>query len=209
MKLWNKGAALVAIILLAGLAVAQEPGGPWHFPDFSASQIYLTPNYPPATVSFSGSTLRVQRDRMVTLYALSLAKVYTITTYPDGSRSCVLMETKDAHMVVPSPLAFFYYPGLKLDSAGRETVESHPTQVKQGEVTGPDGLIKFKVWEAEDLKGVPIKIESRMPTGVDFNVVFRDVKLATPDKGLLSPPEKCVPFNKMWQDGGAAPPKTK
>src|SRR5215470_1623761 len=141
MKCSKRVRVAIFIILPAGFAMAQEPGSAWNFPDFSASQIYVTPNYPSSKVHFSGSMLLVQRDRVSTLYALSSAKVYTTTTYPDGTRSCVAMETKDAHMVVPSPIAFLYYPNLKISAAGKETVENHPAQIKQGEVTGPEGVI--------------------------------------------------------------------
>jgi hypothetical protein len=84
--------------------------------------------------------------------------------------------------------------------AGKEVVEGHSCKVENVVVTRPDGkIIHAKVWEAEDLKGVPVKIEAQMTEEAKFSALYRDIVLATPDKALFTPPDKCTPYEKMGQ----------
>jgi hypothetical protein len=54
------------------------------------------------------------------------------------------------------------------------------------------------VWLADDLKGVPVKIESP-DTGMRMSAVYRDIVLGTPDRALFTPPIRCIPSNTMGQ----------
>jgi hypothetical protein len=82
---------------------------------------------------------------------------------------------------------------------GTETVDGHTCKVENVVVTRADGkTIESKVWEAEDLKGVPVKIESHIEGGT-LTAIYRDIVLGTPDKALFAPPEKCIPYEKMYQ----------
>jgi hypothetical protein len=64
-------------------------------------------------------------------------------------------------------------------------------------VTRANGkTIESKIWLADDLKGVPVKIESQTEHG-KFMAVYRDIVLGTLDKALFTPPDKCIPYEKM------------
>ena len=102
--------------------------------------------------------------------------------------------------MAPSPLELLFGTKVMRTPAGTEVVEGHTCKVEKVVVTRADGAtVEAKVWEAEDLKGVPVKIESRRGEGPKFDAVFHDVVLGTPDKALVTPPDKCTPFEKMWQ----------
>jgi hypothetical protein len=58
--------------------------------------------------------------------------------------------------------------------------------------------VTFKVWLAQDLRGVPVKIESRH-TGMAMTAVYKDVVFGAPDKSLFAVPAKCTPIEKMGQ----------
>lgn len=136
---------------------------------------------------------------MTTLYMPASSKVYNLTVYPDGSRQCVVMRPDQAKML-PSPLELLNGTIAKRNSAGTEVVEGHASKIESVVVTRPDGrTIESKVWEAEDLQGVPVKIESQLPEGLKLTAVYRDIVLGTPEKALFTPPVKCTPFEKMGQ----------
>jgi hypothetical protein len=78
-------------------------------------------------------------------------------------------------------------------------VDGHPCNIEKIVVTRPDGkTIESKVWEAQDLKGIPVKIESH--TGeFTLSAVYRNISMETPDQQLFTVPEKCTSFEKMGQ----------
>ena len=66
-------------------------------------------------------------------------------------------------------------------------------------MTRPGGeKIESKVWEAQDLKGIPVKIESHIGD-ITLSAVYRDISVGAPDQTLFTIPEKCTPFEKMGQ----------
>jgi hypothetical protein len=128
----------------------------------------------------------------------SSSKVYNLTTYPDHSRQCVVMKPDQAKML-PSPLELLQGSNLKRTSVGTEVLEGHACKIESVVVTRPNGeTIASKVWEAEDLKGIPIRIESRIGD-VTLSAVYRDILLSAPDQDLFTIPDKCTPFEKMGQ----------
>lgn len=189
---------LMTAFMLASSALAHGQNS-WSFPDFSATQVFESLKAPVAMkVYLSGSSVRVERSAALsTLYVTSQSKVYNLTTYPDQSHQCVVMRPEQARML-PSPLELIQGSDLKRIPAGTEVVEGHPCKVENVVVTRPDGTtIDSKVWEAQDLKGVPIKIESHMGD-VSLAAVFRDISVA-PQEQVFTIPEKCTPFEKMGQ----------
>lgn len=194
-------AAQIALIMFAIAVRAQEPENPWNFPDFSATQAIQTGKYEiPMKVYLSGSNVRAQRSStLASLFTTANLKVYNLVEYPDGKRSCV-MATEQQLMMVPSPLELLFGSKAKRSPEGSEVVEGHPTKVEKVVVTRSDGtIIESRVWEAEDLKGVPVKIISKHPGGATFIAIYRDIVLGTPEKVLVSPPDKCTPYEQMWQ----------
>lgn len=197
----SKIAAVIAALAWCALPLrAQESAKAWDFPDFSAVQVFQSPNYPQMKVYRAGSNVRVERVGTTTLYALATAKTYTLTAYPGGGHSCVVMNPNQMHMALPSPVQLLLGANLKRTSEGEEVVEGHHCKVESVSARGPDGtIIRSKVWEAEDLHGVPVKIESRFPSGLRFVAVYRKIVLGPPDKALFAPPAKCTPYDKMGQ----------
>jgi hypothetical protein len=81
-------------------------------------------------------------------------------------------------------------------SLGKETVDGHPTQVEEITVTFPPAKkhvpLKLKLWEAEDLQGFPIKIETQMNRLIEY----RKVDFGLIDPTLFIAPNDCGPFEE-------------
>lgn len=189
---------ITAFVLASG-ALAQGQNS-WSFPDFSATQVFESRK---ANISMkvyrSRESVRVERSgAFSTLYVPSSSKVYNLTTYPDHSHQCVVMKPEQAKML-PSPLELLQGSDLKRTAAGTEVVEGHPCKIENVVVTRPDGkTIESKVWEAQDLNGIPVKIESHIGE-FTLSAIYRDISTETPDQNLFTIPEKCTPFEKMGQ----------
>jgi len=172
----------------------------WSSPDFSATQVLQSRKTDFSMKIYrSGTSVRLDRSAALsTLYVPSADKVYNFTTYPDQSHQCVAMKPEQAKML-PSPLELLQGSTLKRTSLGTEVVEGHPSRIEDVVVTRRDGkTIESKVWEAEDLQGVPVKIESHIGD-ITLTAVYRDISLAPPAPQLFTVPERCTPFEKMGQ----------
>ena len=190
----------VIFVAFLGFSSALTYGQSRGIPDFSATQVIESRKIPmPMKVYRSGSSVRVERSSALsTLYVPSKSKVYNFTTYPDQSHQCVSMNPDQARML-PSPLELLEGSEVKRTLVGKETVEGHSCKVESVVVKRPDGkTIESKVWEAEDMKGVPVKIESHIGE-ITLSAVYRDISLGTPDEKLFTVPDKCTPFEKMGQ----------
>jgi len=202
MKISGIVGGVAAVVVLASsvtLMCAQNGVVPWDFPDFSATQVFHFATYDMSMKVYrSGSGVRMERSAAwSTLY--TPFKIYNLTTYPDGSHQCVVLRPDQVKML-PSPLELLNGTKVERTPAGKEVVEGHSCKVENVVVTRPDGkIIHAKVWEAEDLKGVPVKIEAQMTEEAQFSALYRDIVLATPDKALFTPPDKCTPYEKMGQ----------
>jgi len=189
--------AVVLTFSFLGIAYGQDG---WKFPDFSATQVFQSRRGEMAMKVYrTGSRVRLERSAAIsTLYASESRKVYNLTSYPDHSHQCVSMNPEQAKML-PSPLELIQGRVVKRVAVGSEVVEGHATSVENVTVVGMDGkMIESKVWEAEDLKGIPVKIESRIQ-GVTLRVIYRDIVIGAPDKALFEVPNRCTPIEKMGQ----------
>jgi hypothetical protein len=185
------------VLFLDGAVHAQDN---WSFPDFTATQVFeLRRADLTMKVYRAGSSVRVERSAAIsTLYVPTSSKVYNLTTYPDKSHQCVSMNPEQAKMI-PSPLELIQGRIVKRVAAGSEMVEGHTTKIEDVSVIEPDGkTVESRVWEAEDLHGVPVKIESHVDQ-VTLRAVYRDVVVGSPDEKLFSVPDRCTPFEKMGQ----------
>jgi hypothetical protein len=193
------GTFMITVIVLASGAFAHGQDA-LNFPDFSATQVFESRKAIMAMkVYLSGDSVRVDRSAALsTVYMPSKSKVYNLTTYPDHSHQCVVMKPEEAKML-PSPLELLHGSNVKRTAAGTEVVEGHPCTVEKVVVTRPDGnTVESKVWEAQDLKGVPVKIESHIGE-VTLSAFYHDISLGRPDHALFTIPEKCTPLEKMGQ----------
>jgi hypothetical protein len=118
--------------------------------------------------------------------------------YPDHSHQCVAMKPEQAKMV-PSPLELILGRLVKRTPAGSEVIDGHPSKIEDVVVVEPDGkTIESRVWEADDLQGIPVKIESDLD-GVTLRATYRDIAIGPPNELLFRVPDRCIPFEKMGQ----------
>ncbi len=170
------------------------------FPDFSAVQVFESRKANmEMKVYVSGSNVRVERSKALsTLYMPNQSKVYNLTTYPDNSRQCVVMKPEQAKML-PSPLELIQGSQLKRTTVGTETVEGHLCKVENVVVKRPDGsTIESKVWEAQDLGGIPVKIQSHIGD-ITLSATYRNIVVGNEDQNLFTAPQVCTPFEKMGE----------
>jgi hypothetical protein len=187
-----------ALTLAAPMTRAEEKVIPWEFPDFSATQVFQMANFGvPMKVYRAGTSVRMERSAAwSTLY--TPYHIYNLTSYPDGSKQCVVMRPEQVKLL-PSPLELLNGTKVHRTLEGTDVVEGHRCKVEKVVVTRPDGkTIESKVWEAEDLKGIPVKIQTSLPPH-HYAVVYQDIVPGTPDKALFTPPEQCTPYEKMGQ----------
>jgi hypothetical protein len=204
-KAMIKVAAVLALALPAAGAAAQDV---WGLPDsFSATQISLSPATSPQTQPWkiykSGANFRTENaPGQSTIYIPGSNKVYN--AFQNGA---ICMELPmDKAMIMRSPLQ--QEPGTKIEkkSVGTELFEGHSCTVEEIVLTSTDGkTLHAKVWEANDLKGFPVKIEA--PGSPTF--IFRDIVLAAPDPALFQPPGKCPRVEEIQPKELPSPPVKK
>jgi hypothetical protein len=196
----NAPVLTVIIYPLAITAYAQNAEDPWKFPDFSATQVFHMGSYDMTMRVYRyGPSVRVELSPAISvLYVPAASKVYKLTSYPDRSHQCVVMRPDQAK-ITPSPLELLNGVKVNRTPAGTEVVDGHKCKVEFAVVTRADGkTVESKVWEAEDLNGAPVKIESQLPH-FKATATYRDIVLGPPDKALFNPPARCTPYEKMWQ----------
>jgi hypothetical protein len=109
------------------------------------------------------------------------------------------MKTSQVTML-PSPMQLISGAKVERTDAGTEEFEGHPCKVETVVVTAIDGkTTSLKIWEAEDLKGVPVKIAVKARLGEGLVAVYRDVKLESVSPESFSPAYKCVPLENIGQ----------
>jgi hypothetical protein len=196
---------------VAGGPPAQKSSEPFNFPDFTAIQKIATRGGPGTLlmkVYFSGSTVRVeQTSKIVNLFVTSTGKVYKMVTYPDKTTSCVVMR-RDQRGFMVSPFEMLQGAKVERTPAGTDVIDGHDTKIEDVVVTRADGkVMKSQVWEADDFKGVPIKIVSEIPPdakaepgAAPFNIaaLYGDIKFEKVDPALLTPPDNCTPIEKTY-----------
>ena len=186
------------LVLFRGSAVKAQDS--WNFPDFTATQVFQSRRADLTMKIYrSGSSVRVERSAAIsTLYVHATSKVFNLTTYPDKSHQCVSMNPEQAKML-PSPLELIQGHVVKRIAAGTEMVEGHATQIEDVTVVEPDGkTVESRVWQAKDLTGIPVKIESHLDR-VTLRAVYRDIVIGAPDQELFTIPDRCTPFENMGQ----------
>jgi hypothetical protein len=199
-----KPAVLLFCTLCAPAARAQDA---WGLPDFSATQITqvppASPQVPPWKLYKSGADFRVDKEAgQSTLYIAGTKKIYDTFAHP---AFCIQLDM-DKAKTLGSPLQQDASVKIKKTPITSEEFEGHKCRVEDVVLTSPEGAeLHAKVWEAEDLKGFPVKIEA--PGAPTF--VFRDIVLEAPDPALFQPPAKCPPLEKIKPKVLASPPVKK
>jgi hypothetical protein len=108
-----------------------------------------------------------------------------------GGSMCMQLTTQGQE----NPFAQAPDATVERSSAGTDTVDGHACKVENLTVTPHNGpragqSTQMKVWEAQDLHGFPIKVETQTSRG-PMTIEYKDVSLAEPDPSLLTHPENC------------------
>lgn len=191
--------AIACLVLACSPAVfaQNEKGAAWsNLPDFAATEMRGGLKW---KMYRSGSKLRIEpSSAAATIYAPEEDKIYDLLILPAGT-SCVVMKTAQSHLM-KSPLQVVYVPNTTTKpAAAKEVVEGHTCTVLEGVTTLPNGsTFKSKIWAADDLKGVPLRISVYSESGI-VTATYHDVVVGTPDPALFTLPSKCTPLEKMYQ----------
>jgi hypothetical protein len=187
---------LAAITFLIALWAFGQTKNTDKLPDFSATEVKTGTAW---KVHRSGSKLRVEpSSATATIYVPDQDKVYNLFISPQKT-TCVVLKTAQSH-AMPSPLKLAYGPNtIRSAAAAKEVVDGHTCTVLDAITTLPDGnKIKSRIWEADDLKGVPLRIDLYSDRGTT-TTTYRDVVVGTPDPSLFKVPAKCTPHEKTYE----------
>ena len=97
----------------------------------------------------------------------------------------------------PNPFSQAQGATIERSPAGTDTVDGHACKVENVTVTAQNGQsTKMKVWEADDLKGFPIKVEMQTSHG-PITVQYKDVSFSDPGASLFTHPSNCQQMPNM------------
>jgi hypothetical protein len=115
------------------------------------------------------------------------------TNYMVMNAMCMQMASQSQQ----NPFAQTSDATVERSSAGTDTVDGHACKVENLTVTSHNGkATKMKVWEAEDLKGFPVKVETQTDKG-PFAIEYKDISLDAPAASLFTHPENCQQMPTM------------
>jgi hypothetical protein len=120
------------------------------------------------------------------------------------------LETRETYFVIKQPKEqCTLNPGLAVQSfpfgffrqgyqfertpEGEAELDGHHCHVESYVRTSEAGdSVRVKFWEADDLKGFPLKVEITRPGGHVATITYKDVKLGPPDAALFVHPKNCL-----------------
>jgi len=200
----RKLAAFATLLVPGAFALAEDA---WKLPDFTATEYLQTRGrgVPPSQIYRSGTKFRTEfAPGLATIYRPDDDLAYNLLQTDTPKPVCVQMKTRQVTML-PSPMQLISGAKVERTDAGTEEFEGHKCKVETVVVTAADGnATSLKVWEAEDLKGVPVKIAVKTKLGEGMVAVYRDIKLESVSPELFNPAYKCVPLENIGQ---VAPPE--
>lgn len=167
-------------------------------PDFSATQMTPGREAMASKIYRSGNNFRSEpgsNQEIAFIFLPDSGKVLNVIL---KGTQCIEMTTAQSH-AVRSPVQTL--SGAKVDKleATTETLDGHVCKVESVTVKGEDGKeTQFKIWQAEDKKGAPLKIEIHAGLNT-LTTIYKNIVVGTPDPALFKSPVKCVPFEKTYQ----------
>jgi hypothetical protein len=137
----------------------------------------------------SGNLFRIEGEQGVGYYLTDLAKQETYHVWDNGCST-------DNHVNVRAvPWAAAARSGYKVERtvSGNETIEGHSCKIEDVTITSPElqRPLKLKFWEAEDLQGFPVKIESVRMDGHNKVIRYKNVVVGPQDPTLFMHPKIC------------------
>jgi len=189
---------LTALLLIAPAILAAQ--NPFAMKNFSATMVTQSGDHPTVEMKLYKSDNAVRMD-LPGGRGYVLTQTDTRTSYMVmGGSMCLEMTAAPQH--TPDPFTTGADAKIETSPAGTDTVDGHVCTVANVTVTPKDGKPQtMKIWQAQDLNGFPVKIETQTQQG-PVTLLYRDVKLAAPDAGLMSHPANC---HKMPGMGGMMP----
>lgn len=192
--------ATFAVLLVPGMLARAADA--WKLPDFTATEHLQTRGrgVPPSKIYRSGTKFRIEfAPGLATIYRpdddLAYNLFHTDTPHP----VCIQMKTRQVTMI-PSPMQLISGARVKRTEVGAEQFEGHKCRVETVVVDAADGkTVSLKVWEAEDLRDVPVKISVKTTLGEGMVAVYRDIKFEGVSPELFHPALKCVPVENAGQ----------
>jgi hypothetical protein len=177
------------------------------FTHFSATMTGGALKEGPRRVYRSGNLMRIDLDQ-----EHHITDLVGMSTYVVHPERCTHIPSVDVR-----GFPFIGYRGYKVErslSDQKETIDGHPCRIENATFTPPTGapiVTRMKLWEAEDLKGFPIKIEVVHPART-MTVSFAEVSIDPPDPKLFKLPAKCPDFHPNVKTGSkkraSKPPTT-
>ncbi|MGB6249757.1 MAG: hypothetical protein WCC78_04990 [Terriglobales bacterium] len=154
----------------------------------------------------SGNLMRMQGDAAIPNYYvtdLTKQKSHFVT-----ANACL---AEDTPYVRSFPFALSR-PGVTYERTpiGEETVDGHQCRVEDLVIHNPKNpvVMHFRLYEAEDLQGFPIKIENRREHAWPWVIHYKDVRLGPQDPSLFIVPEQCQSSNEFKKITPSAKPKS-
>jgi hypothetical protein len=137
----------------------------------------------------SGNLMRMQGDAAVPeYYVTDLIKQQTTSA---TARGC--LKTDNAYK--RSFPFFISRPGVTYERIpiGEATVDGHPCHVEDLLIhrTKNAEVLRYRLSEADDLQGFPIKIENHREHAYPWVIHYKDVRIGPQDPTLFIVPEKC------------------
>jgi hypothetical protein len=156
----------------------------------------------------AGNLVRTEgRVAVASYYVTDLTTLHSTSVTPV---SCLRMGA-------PNVRAFPFFipaPGNKYEitPVGEDTVDGHHVHVEDLMIRRPKLLeeLDYRLYEADDLEGFPIKIENVKKQAWHWTIHYRNVRLEPQDRSLFIVPEKCdsdADFKKMPPPGAKPKPK--
>ncbi len=156
----------------------------------------------------AGNLMRLQGDAAVPEYFVTnLSKQWSHAIAPSGCLKMGTPHSRSFPFVLSGP--GFSYERIAI---GEDTVDGHHCRVEDIKVHNPRNpvVMHFRLYEAEDLQGFPVKIENRREHAHPWVIHYKDVRLGPQDPSLFLIPNQCQSMAGMKPVGPgtkAAKPK--
>ncbi len=188
--------AISVVLTFAGAPSARAQNDPFAaMHQFSASQVVQSGGHEMTGKVYHSdnkirSEMQMPNDRGQGMYHLMFLDTGDTYMVMPGGNMCMHMKMDPARMK-SAILQASKDTKVERSAAGSETLDGHPCKIENITVTetGKEPL-KYKVWEAEDLKGFPVKMVMDTARG-PVTTEYKDVSLAKPDDSLFTKPENC------------------
>lgn len=153
----------------------------------------------------SGKMMRMQGDASVpNYYVTDLPKQQSHAVAASGCLQFGAVYTRSFPFSLSGP--GFTYERIPV---GEETVDGHQCRVEDLKIHNPKNpvVMHFRLYEAEDWQGFPVKIENRREHAYPWVIHYKDVRLGAQDPSLFIFPQQCQTMAGFKKIGPGSKPK--